>query len=80
MREKPSGSEFRGQGGQSGLNLASLDQVFSDVSKLRSLISFSFCLYCSQLLLLSLQLRPELSGDSSGDEKGCSNFWIGNHD
>lgn len=80
MREKPSGSEFRGQGGQSGLNLASLDQVFSDVSKLRSFISFSFCLYCSQLLLLSLQLRPELSGDSSGDEKGCLNFWTGNHD
>ena len=45
---------------------------------LGSLISFSLSLL--QLLLLSLQLYPELSGDSSGDEKGCSNVWIGNHD
>lgn len=34
MREKPSDLEFRGQGEQSGLNLASLDQVFSELSEL----------------------------------------------
>lgn len=58
MREKPSGVEFRGQGEQSGLNLASSDQIFSDFCKLRWLISFSFhefSLIAGGYLLLSLQ-------------------------
>lgn len=60
MREKPSTLEFRGQEGQSGLNLASLDQVFSDLSKFRRFISFSFCesLFTAvSYLLLCLQLQ-----------------------
>lgn len=60
MREKQSGSEFRGHGGQSGLNLASSDQVFSDVSKLRSLISFSFCLYCNYFCYLFSYIQSYL--------------------
>lgn len=62
MREKPSSLECRGQGEQSGLNLASLDQVFSDISKLRWLISFSFCeslFIAVSYLLLCLQLDLE---------------------
>lgn len=62
MREKPSSLEFRGQGEQSGLNLASLDQAFSDISKLRWLISFSFyesLFIAVSYLLLYLQLDLE---------------------
>lgn len=62
MREKPSSLEFRGQEGQSGLNLASLDQVFSDLSKFRWFISFSLCesLFSAVSYLL---LRPQLQLD-----------------